>query len=492
MTTEDNAVTARVDGVEVATGHFIGGKRRDSTEVFEVHSPIDGKHLANVSRGTAADIDDAVAAAKAAFPAWAALGPEGRYPYLIRFAELILEHRDELATVETADVGMGLQMTRTHMVDRSSRNIRFFADLALKINDRVIDSPEVTNYVRFDPSGVSALITPWNGPLMLTTWKIGPCLAAGNTAVVKPPEWAPLTCSLLADLIAEAGIPDGVVNFVQGFGAEAGQALVEHKDIRRISFTGSPQTAKTIARAAADRLVPTSFELGGKSPNIVFADADLDLAVNHAVVAFRSGGQGCTNGTRLLVEESIAEEFERRLTETAAKMAVGDPRDPATQLGPLIHPVHRDRVQGFVDRAVEDGAEIAWGGGTFDQGELFYKPTLVKNIRRGMEIEQREVFGPVVTWQTFRTEDEAIDLANSTEYGLSSEVFTQSEERAMRMAARIRSGMVWVNCYMVRELAAPFGGLGLSGIGREGGEWSFDFYCDIKNIAVRKESLPRD
>src|SRR6202795_3813506 len=481
--------TAKVAGVDASTAHFIGGKRVESKRTFEVCSPINGKHLADLSAGGADEIDQAVSAARRAFPKWAALGPEGRHPILSRFAKAILDHTKELSAVETEDNGSLLIWNVGRMVPRAAHNIQYFADRALKLNDEKIDSAEVVNHVRFDSAGVAALITPWNGPFMLTTWKVGPCLAAGDTAVVKPPEWAPLTCSLMADLAAEAGVPPGVLNVVQGIGEEAGAALAAHPDIDRLSFTGSTDTAKLIGQSTARSLTPVSFELGGKSPYIVCADADLDAAAQTAAGQYINAGQVCLAGTRLLVDASVADEFQNKFRAAAEHMTVGDPREKSTRVGPLITPEHYKRVEGFVDRALKSGVKPLWGGKRSSVGALYFEPTLLEGARQDMEIVQREVFGPVLTWQTFRDEDELIALANGTHYGLAAMVFSKNQERAMRIASRVTAGTVWVNCFFVRELAAPFGGSRDSGVGREGGNWSFDFYCDVKNIAALKGSF---
>jgi acyl-CoA reductase-like NAD-dependent aldehyde dehydrogenase len=479
----------KVAGVEISTDHFIDGKRIESKRKFPNCSPINNKHLADVSAGGAEEIDTAVAAARRAFPQWAALGPEGRHPILSRFAKAIREHAREIAAVETEDNGSLLIGNATRMVPRAALNIQFFADRALKLNDEKIDSPEVVNHVRFDPAGVAALITPWNGPFMLTTWKVGPCLAAGDTAVVKPPEWAPLTCSMMADLAAEAGVPPGVLNIVQGIGEEAGAALASHPDIDRLSFTGSTDTAKLIGGSCARSLTPVSFELGGKSPFIICDDADLDAAAQTAAGQYFNAGQVCLAGTRLLVDTKVADEFHARFRAAVSQMTVGDPRDKNTRVGPLITPEHYKRVEGFVDRAIKSGVKPVWGGHRHSAGELYFEPTLLDGVSQEQEIVQREVFGPVLTWQSFRDEDEAIKLANGTAYGLAAVIFSKSEERAMRLAKQVVAGTVWVNCFFVRELAAPFGGSRNSGIGREGGNWSFDFYCDVKNIAAMKGSF---
>ena len=480
--------TTDVAGVEISTGHWIGGERTSSARTFSVSSPIDGSHLADVCAGGEAEVDAAVAAARAAFPAWAALGPEGRAPVLNRFAEGILARKEALAAVETADNGSLLGGNLHRVMVRAAHNISFFAERALKLGE-TIDSPEVVNHVRYDPAGVAALITPWNAPFMLTTWKVGPALAAGNTVVVKPPEWAPLTCSLMADIAREAGVPDGVLNVIQGIGEEAGAALVNHPDIDRISFTGSTDTAKLIGEAAARSITPLSAELGGKSPLIVCADADLDAAGQTVAGQYVNAGQVCLAGTRILVERSIEEAFLARVRAATEQMTVGDPREPGTRVGPLITREHFDRVAGFVERAERDGARLLWGGEPHPAGELYFQPTMFTGVDPSAEIYQREVFGPVLIWQTFESDDEAVILANSTRYGLAATLFSRDETRAMNLAARVVAGTTWVNCFFVRDLAAPFGGARDSGLGREGGSWSFDFFCDVKNVAVRKGSF---
>ncbi len=481
--------TTKVAGVSVSTDHFIDGKRVESKRKYANCSPIDGKHLADMSAGGPEEIDAAVAAARRAYPKWAALGPEGRLPILKRFAQAILDHGKEIAAVETEDNGSLLIGNSARMVPRAALNINFFADRALRLNDEKIDSPEVVNHVRFDPAGVAALITPWNGPFMLTTWKVGPCLAAGDTAVVKPPEWAPLTCSMMGDLATEAGLPPGVLNIVQGIGEEAGAALAAHPDIDRLSFTGSTDTARLIGASTARSLTPVAFELGGKSPFIICADADLDAAAKTAAGQYFNAGQVCLAGTRILAEAKIADQFLAKFRAAASQMTVGDPREKTTQVGPLITPEHYKRVEGFVDRAVKAGVKPLWGGHRDKAGQLYFEPTLMDGATQDMEIVQKEVFGPVLTWQTWRDEDELMKLANGTDYGLAAVIFSKDEAHAMRIASKVVAGTVWVNCFFVRELAAPFGGSRNSGVGREGGNWSFDFYCDVKNIAALKGSF---
>jgi 5-carboxymethyl-2-hydroxymuconic-semialdehyde dehydrogenase len=431
----------------------------------------------------------AVEAAGDAFPAWAALGPGGRGPILRRLADLVERDVETLAEVETTNNGSLLEAGRLRVMKRAAHNIRFFADLAESLAAPAWDTEAANahNRVRYDPAGPTALITPWNAPLMLATWKVGPALAAGNTVVLKPAEWTPITASMLADLALEAGLPPGVLNVLQGLGPEAGAALVAHPGIRRISFTGSPPTARLIGAAAAANLTPVSFELGGKSPLIVCDDADLELAVTTAAGQYDNAGQVCLAGTRLLVHAAVYDAFAARLRAKIAEIRQGDPRDPATNVGPLIHPKHLARVAGYVDRAVAAGARVVCGGRVSPTlGGLYYEPTLLVDVPAGAEILREEVFGPVLTMQRVVDDAEAVAVANSTDYGLAGIVFTRDRARADRISEALVAGTVWVNCFFVRDLAAPFGGSRQSGIGREGGHWSFDFYCDVKNVVHRK------
>jgi len=481
-----------IAGIRISTDHYINGERVASAQTFEDISPIDQSLLGHISAGGAAEVDAAVAAAQHAFPDWAALGPQGRGVYLRRLAEMIERRVEDLAIVETTDNGSLLEASRLRVMKRGAHNIRYFAEYAEKLQGEAWDTPSANahNRVVYHPAGVTALITPWNAPFMLSTWKVGPALAAGNTVVLKPPEWAPLTCSLLADFAAEAGLPPGVFNVVQGIGEEAGAALVAHAGVRRISFTGSVETARKIGAAAAQNLTPVSFELGGKSPLLVFADADLDLALRNMLEQYDNAGQVCLAGTRLLVEETVAGDLLERMKTGASQLRLGDPRDPQTQVGPLIHPQHLQRVDGFVRRAIQEGARLVYGGRVSPQlGGLYYEPTLFVDPPLGAEILQKEVFGPVLTMQTFKDEAEAIALANNTTYGLAATIFTQNEARARRVAEAIEAGLVWINCFYVRDLAQPFGGAKQSGIGREGGKWSFDFYCELKNITHRHNTF---
>jgi acyl-CoA reductase-like NAD-dependent aldehyde dehydrogenase len=327
------------------------------------------------------------------------------------------------------------------------------------------------------------IITPWNAPFMLSTWKVAPALAAGNTVILKPAEWSPLSCSLLADLTVEAGFPPGVFNLVQGIGEEVGPPLVGDPRVRRISFTGSPETARHIGRAAAENIVPFTAELGGKGPLIVFADADLDAAARKAAGQYDDSGQVCLAGTRLLVESTVRDDFVALFEHYVNTHVLGDSRDPTTTIAPMIHPDHVERVMGFVERARAAGDTIVRGGNRVGDS-LHVEPTLIEPRSNDSEVVQQEVFGPVLTLQTFGSESEAVDLANSTPYGLSAIVYTSSQERAERVGRAIRAGIVWVNTFLVRDLTAPFGGIGISGIGREGGDYALDFHSDLKTLQI--------
>jgi aminomuconate-semialdehyde/2-hydroxymuconate-6-semialdehyde dehydrogenase len=453
-----------------------------SPRTFTDVSPIDQSPIGEIARGDAAAVDAAVQAASAAIPVWSATPASERAAILHAIAEGVDKRVEDLAEVETRDNGSLLRSHRRSVMPRVAHNFRFFADWLGRLDGSLPEIREHRQQVSWSPSGITAVITPWNAPLMLATWRIAPALAAGNAVVAKPPEWAPLTASILADITREAGLPDGVFNVVQGIGEEAGAALVAHPDVTRISFTGSVATGRLVAAAAGAQLTPVSLELGGKSPLLVFADADLDLAVSNAVGQFDNAGQVCLAGTRLLVEQSVADEFTEQLLARTAALHQGDPRDDATDIGPNITREHLERVDGFVRRAIADGADVLAGGRVnAELGGLYYQPTVLAGARPGSEILTEEVFGPVLTVQTFATEDEAVALANSTRFGLAAVLFTGDRERAERVADQLVAGTVWVNCFFVRDLQAPFGGARQSGIGREGGTWSFDFYADVQN-----------
>jgi len=475
-----------VAGIGVSPDHYIDGQRVASQQTFELHSPIDQRLLGRIAEGNAAHVEAAVTAAQEAFPAWAALSAAERKPYLDRFAAEIGKRGDDFCQLESNDAGVLLSRMQHGVVPRSMLNISWFAEHALSLQDRPIDTDQAHHIVRHDPAGVVVVITPWNSPLLLATWKLGPALAAGNTVILKPPEWAPLTSSLLADCAAAAGLPAGVFNVVQGSGAGTGAKLVSHPGIARVSFTGSVPTAKWIAQAAGANLVPCSLELGGKSPFIVLEDADLDNAAATGALMYRNAGQVCLAGTRFLVHSTVADAFVEHLRGYVEKLTVGDPRDPATEVGPIIHPRQVERVAGFVERAVGNGARLLWGGAKHPYGAQYYQPTMLTRVKQTDEIVQNEVFGPVLTLQTFDSDEQALAMANGTDYGLGGVCYGETGH-ATAVAQAVRTGFIWVNSYGIRDLAAPFGGIKRSGIGREGGDWSFEFFCDVKDVVVPKK-----
>lgn len=474
--------TAEIEGLEVPTDHWIGGERAGSSATFQDVSPIDESVLAEVARGTAEDADRAVRAARAGAETWGRTPPKERAEVLHRIADLVEERVPQLASVETRDNGSLLRSHRNSVMPRVARNFRFFADQLTELGES-FEMNGFRSRTEWDPSGVTAVITPWNAPLMLATWRVAPALAAGNAVILKPPEWAPLTASMLADLTREAGLPDGAFNVLQGVGEEAGGALTRHPGVDRIAFTGSIETGRIVAQAAAVNLTPVSLELGGKSPFVAFADADPDAVIEQAVNQFDNAGQVCLAGTRLIVERSMHDVFLERFLVAARSIRQGDPRDEHTDLGPQITREHFERVDGFVRRAEAEGATAALGGGPNEElGGLYYRPTLFVDVPAEAEVLRKEVFGPVLTLQTFEDEDEAVALANETEYGLAAILYTGDRSRAERVASRMVAGTVWVNCFFVRDLRAPFGGARSSGVGREGGVYSFDFYADVKNV----------
>lgn len=479
-----------IDGISVSPDHFIGGERVSSPETFETRCPFDwDRKLADMARGDAQTAAHAAQAASAAFPAWAALTAAQRGAYLHRLADLIEANVEKLAMVECLDMGMLLESLRLRVILRGAANFRNYADLATDHEERVWSSRGTLNRVIRMPAGPALIITPWNAPFMLSTWKCAPALAAGNTVILKPADWSPLSASILADLIAEAGFPAGVFNIVQGLGAGLGNALTSDPRIKRISFTGSVPTARIIGKAAAENIVPFTAELGGKSPLLVFADADLDAAAKKAAGQFDDSGQVCMAGTRIIVEDSVKDAFLEKFHAYTDAHVMGDSRDPTTTMSALIHPVHAERVLGFIDRARAAGDTIVRGGKRFKEGANWIEPTLIVPKDNQSEVVQSEVFGPVLTFQTFRDEAEGVALANSTAYGLSGIVYTGSEERAQRVGRAVRGGTVWVNTFLVRDLTAPFGGIGISGIGREGGDYALDFHSDLKTLQILEGSV---
>ena len=475
-----------IAGTLVSPDHFINGQRVASPDTFELRSPIDQALLGRISEGKPEHVEAAIQAAEAAFPAWSALSAAERKPYLDRFAEEIGKRADALCQVESRDAGVLLSRMRHGVVPRAMLNISWFAEHALDLQNRPIETDQAQHLVRHAPAGVVVIITPWNAPLMLSTWKLGPALAAGNTCILKPPEWAPLSCSLLADAAQAAGLPPGVFNVVQGAGATTGAQLVADPRLARVSFTGSVPTAKLIAQAAGANLVPCSLELGGKSPFIVLEDADIENAARTGALMYRNAGQVCLAGTRFLVHERVAEAFTAAMKAQVEQLKVGDPRDESTEVGPIIHPRQVERVAGFVERAVAGGAKLLWGGQRHQFGAQYFQPTMVTGLKQADEIVQNEVFGPVLTLQTFADDEQAIAMANGTDYGLGGVCYGETEH-ATAVAERVRTGFIWINSFGIRDLAAPFGGIKRSGVGREGGDWSFEFFCDVKDIVVPKK-----
>ncbi len=457
-----------------------------SGETFESISPIDLKPLAKVAKGDAQDVDKAAKAAREAFAAWRDISGTERKKTLHAIADAIVSRAEEIAFVECMDTGQSLRFMSKAAL-RGAENFRFFADRAPDARDgKTLKTTGQVNMTTRLPIGPVGIITPWNTPFMLSTWKIAPALAAGCTVVHKPAEFSPLTARLLVEIAEEAGLPKGVWNLVNGFGEDAGKALTEHPDIKALGFVGESQTGSMIMKQGADTLKRAHFELGGKNPVIVFADADLERAADAAVFMIYSlNGERCTSSSRLLVDESIHDAFIAKVAEKAKRIKVGHPLDPQTVVGPLIHPVHEKKVLSYFDLAKAEGATIAAGGQKADGpgGGCYVEPTLFTGANNQMRIAREEIFGPVLTAIPFKDEAEALEIANDTEYGLTGYLWTSDITRAFRFTERLEAGMIWVNSENTRHLPTPFGGTKSSGIGRDGGDWSFDFYMETKNIA---------
>ncbi|MBI4197165.1 MAG: aldehyde dehydrogenase [Deltaproteobacteria bacterium] len=485
----------------IQTDHFVGGKRVKafSQESYTSLNPSNNEAIATFSVGNAQDIDRAVQSAREAFDKgpWPRLPIKERIKILLKFANIIRRESDFLGTLESQDVGKLKEECIRHDVARAAENIAFFAkqmeewpEETFTGEGKFLGKPVKTRSdVKRLPVGVAGLIIPWNSPIMLGTWKIGPCIATGNTCILKPPPWTSLSCLQLGELANEAGIPAGVINILPG-GPEAGEALVRHPSVNRISFTGSVPGGKVVAKANAEtRLAPLSLELGGKSPAVVFADCDLDLTIKGVARGiFRSQGQSCVAGSRLLLEQSIYNDFLERLILFAKKMKIGNPLEPSSEIGPLVSREHLQRVEAYIQTGIQEGARLLTGGKRPNDPALsrgnFLEPTIFDQVKPTMKIFREEIFGPVLVVLPFRSEEEAVQLANNSEFGLSSSVWTKDERKAMRVAEALEAGMVWINSHFVRDLRVPFGGVKNSGIGSEGGRYSLEFYTQPKMICL--------
>ena len=471
-------------------GHFIGGQSVAGTgPVFPVFEPATGQELGRVHDASQAELDGAVAAAKAAFPAWSGMSGERRQKILHKVADLIEARADEIAAMECLDTGQCWRFMSKAAL-RGAENFRFFADRAPGAADgQALPSGDHLNYTTRRPIGPVAVITPWNTPFMLSTWKIAPALAAGCTVVHKPAEWSPYSARLLAEIVHQAGVPAGVLNSVNGLGETTGRRLTEHPDVKAIAFVGESRTGSEIMKQGADTLKRVHFELGGKNPVIIFDDADLDRALDAAVFMIYSlNGERCTSSSRVLIQASIYDRFIEMLAARVRKLKMGDPFDPATEVGPLIHSRHLAKVASYMEVARKDGAAIAVGGTKIEGPGYYFAPTLFCDADQSMRIAQEEIFGPVLTAIRFTDEADAIAKANDVKYGLAAYLWTSNLERALRVSDALEAGMVWVNSENIRHLPTPFGGMKASGIGRDGGDWSFDFYMETKNVALARGS----
>jgi 5-carboxymethyl-2-hydroxymuconic-semialdehyde dehydrogenase len=474
----------------------IGGEARPAASgaTFDNHSPVDESFICRVARSGAEDVDAAAQAAKAAFPAWRDLPATERKAILHRIADGIVARAEEIALCECWDTGQAYRFMSKAAL-RGAENFRFFADRAPSARDgQALPSPTLMNITTRVPIGPVGVITPWNTPFMLSTWKIAPALAAGCTVVHKPAEFSPVTARILMEIAEEAGLPPGVWNLVNGYGEDAGRALTEHPDIRAIAFVGESRTGSMIMKQGAETLKRVHFELGGKNPVIVFEDADLDRALDAVIFMIYSlNGERCTSSSRLLIQDSVADGFLEKLAARVRGLRVGNPLDPATEVGPLIHKTHFDKVCSYFEKARAEGAEIAVGGRRAGDLGWFVQPTLFTGATNDMAIAQEEIFGPVLTAIRFKDEDEALQIANDIPYGLTGYVWTNDITRALRITDQLEAGMIWVNSENVRHLPTPFGGVKASGIGRDGGDWSFEFYMEQKHIglATGQHRIPR-
>ena len=488
-----------MNGIPAKLEHFIGGAHTASADgaTFEVADPVTNRPYATVAAGGPADIDRAVAAATTAFTEgpWPHLAGRERARILVNIADGIEARAARIAELETFDTGLPVTQARGQAA-RAAENFRFFADQAVTLHEDAYRSDTQFGYVIRQPAGVAGLITPWNTPFMLETWKLAPALAAGCPVVLKPAEWTPLSASLLPEIMTEAGLPDGMFNLVHGIGEVAGAALVAHPRVPRISFTGETSTGRTIMAAAAPHLKGLSMELGGKSPCVIFADADLDAATDSALFGvFSLNGERCTAGSRILAERAVYHDLVTRLAARADRIRVGPPADPDTEIGALVHPEHYARVLSYVRAGLDEGARLVAGGGrppALPAGN-YLAATVFADVQPWMRIFREEIFGPVVCVTPFDDEAQAVALANDTSYGLAAYLWTRDLARAHRLAGAVEAGMTWINSHNVRDLRTPFGGVKASGLGREGGAHSLDFYTQsrIVHVPLADTHVPR-